>query len=268
LYDLCLIQIIPVNSLRPKKRLGQHYLRDENIARKIVNSLLAAGTNQIIEIGPGYGVLTKYLFAKMEYSVLAIEIDQDNVEFLRNEFPGREDQIINCDFLKYDLWGFDHPVALIGNFPYNISSQIFFRILENRSRISEVVCMVQKEVADRLSAGPGTKTYGILSVLLQAYYRIEYLFKVTPKVFFPQPKVYSAVIRLTRNSVSRLECDEILFFRIVKACFNQRRKTIKNSIRKISAESLPPNDLMLKRPEQLNVQQFVELTQIIQRLSE
>ncbi len=267
MYDLCLIQIIPVNGQRPKKSLGQHYLRDENIARKIINSLLAERTNQIIEIGPGHGVLTKYLFAKMENAVLAIEIDHNNVEFLRNEFPGREDQIINHDFLKYDLSGFDRPVALIGNFPYNISSQIFFRILENRNRISEVVCMVQKEVADRLSAGPGTKTYGILSVLLQAYYKIEYLFKVTPKVFFPPPKVYSAVIRLTRNSVSKLECDEILFFNIVKACFNQRRKTIKNSIRKITTESLPHTDLMIKRPEQLSVEQFVELTQIIQRLS-
>jgi 16S rRNA (adenine1518-N6/adenine1519-N6)-dimethyltransferase len=266
LYDLCLIQIFPVDSHRPKKSLGQHYLRDENIARKIVESLLAEGTNQIIEIGPGHGILTSYLFARNEYSVLAIEIDHNNVEFLRKEFPGREDQIVHYDFLEYDLSGFDRPVALIGNFPYNISSQIFFRVLENRNRISEVVCMIQKEVADRLSAGPGTKTYGILSVLLQAYYKIEYLFKVTPKVFFPQPKVYSAVIRLTRNSVSELECDESLFFRVVKACFNQRRKTIKNSVRKITVKSLPQIDIMLKRPEQLNVEQFVELTQIIQRL--
>jgi 16S rRNA (adenine1518-N6/adenine1519-N6)-dimethyltransferase len=250
---------------RPKKSLGQHFLRDENIARKIVDSLKAEGTDNIIEIGPGNGVLTKYLFARKEYSVLAVEIDNDKVEYLRNEFPGKEDQIIHCDFLKYDLSGFESPVALIGNLPYNISSQIFFRILENRSKISEAVCMIQKEVADRLSAGPGTKTYGILSVLLQAYYNIEYLFRVTPKVFFPQPEVFSAVIRLTRNSISKLECDEVLFFKVVKACFNQRRKTIKNSIRKITDKNLPLIDLISKRPEQLSVEQFVELTRIVQK---
>lgn len=264
MYDLCLTQISLVNSQRPKKSLGQHFLRDENVARKIVNSLKAPDTNQIIEIGPGYGILTKYLFAKKGYSVLAVEIDRDKVEFLRNEFPERENQIINHDFLSYDLSGFNRPVSLIGNFPYNISSQIFFRILENRNSINEVVCMVQKEVADRLSAGPGTKTYGILSVLLQAYYKIEYLFTVTPKVFFPRPRVNSAVIRLTRNGISKLDCDEILFFRLVKACFNQRRKTIKNSIRKITTKNLPQNEIMLKRPEQLNVEEFVKLVQIVQ----
>lgn len=253
-----------MNTHRPKKRLGQHYLRDENIARKIVSSLNAKETNKIIEIGSGRGILTKYLFGKKGYTILAVEIDYENVEFLRNEFPGREDQIIHHDFLTYDLSNFEHPVALIGNFPYNISSQIFFRILENRNKISEVVCMVQKEVAERISAGPGTKTYGILSVLLQAYFRIEYLFKVTPKVFFPQPNVNSAVIRLTRNGIVKLDCDENLFFRIVKTCFNQRRKTIKNSIRKITGNNILQSDLSMKRPEQLNVNQFVQLTQIIQ----
>ena len=249
---------------RPKKSLGQHYLRDENIARKIVASLNTKNVNEIIEIGPGQGILTKYLFGNEGCSVLAIEIDYENVVFLRNKFPGKEEKIIHHDFLTYDLSYFKKPISIIGNFPYNISSQILFRVLENRNKISEVVCMVQKEVAERISAVPGTKTYGILSVLLQAYYRIEFLFKVTPKVFFPQPKVNSAVIRLTRNSISKLDCDESLFFQIVKACFNQRRKTIKNSIRKITENKLLQSDLLLKRPEQLNVEQFVSLTKIVE----
>lgn len=253
-----------MNTHRPKKKLGQHYLRDENIARKIVNSLNAKETNEIIEIGPGQGILTKYLFEKEEYTILAVEVDNENIEFLRKKFPGREDQIIHQDFLTYDFSSFNHPVAIIGNLPYNISSQIFFRVLENRNKISEIVCMVQKEVADRISAGPGTKTYGILSVFLQAYFRIEYLFKVTPKVFFPQPKVNSAVIRLTRNSISKLDCDENLFFQVVKTCFNQRRKTIKNSIRKITGNKILQSDLILKRPEELSIYQFIELTRIVQ----
>lgn len=257
-------KIFPVNTHRPKKRLGQNYLRDENIARKIVSSLNEKEIHYIIEIGPGHGILTKYLFGKEGCEIWAVEVDYENVEYLKNEFPERKDQIIHHDFLTYDLSGFNNPVSIIGNFPYNISSQIFFRILENRNKIGEVVCMVQKEVADRISAGPGTKTYGILSVLLQAYFRIEYLFKVTPKVFFPQPKVNSAVIRLTRNSTFRLECDENLFFQVVKTCFNQRRKIIKNSIRKIVTDEVQQNDLMQKRPEQLDVRQFVELTNIIQ----
>lgn len=248
----------------PKKSLGQHFLRDENIARKIVGSLKAEGAGYIIEIGPGNGVLTKYLFNRKEPPVIAVEIDNEKVKFLRNEFQSKETQVIHCDFLKYDLSAFTSPVALIGNLPYNISSQIFFRILENRSIVNEIVCMIQKEVAERISAGPGTKTYGILSVLLQAFYNIEYLFRVTPEVFFPQPKVYSAVIRLTRNNIKELDCDERLFFSIVKACFNQRRKTIRNSIKKITNKPLPASDLLSKRPEQLNVEQFVELTRIVQ----
>jgi 16S rRNA (adenine1518-N6/adenine1519-N6)-dimethyltransferase len=256
-----------VESHRPKKSLGQHFLQDENIARKIVSSLKAEGARHIIEIGPGNGVLTKYIFAWKEPPAIAVEIDREKVGFLRNEFEGKEDQIIHSDFLNFDLSGFSRPVAIIGNFPFNISSQIFFRILENRNIITEVVCMIQKEVAERLSVGPGTKTYGILSVLLQAYYNIEYLFRVTPEVFFPRPKVHSAVIRLTRNKTEKLDCDERLFFNIVKACFNQRRKTIKNSIRKITDKSLPSSDLLLKRPEQLNVEKFVELTKMIQSLT-
>lgn len=250
---------------RPKKRLGQHYLRDENIARKIVRSLNLSEAHEIIEVGPGQGILTKYLFSLKGYKVLAVEVDYESVSYLRNKFPGKEDQIIHHDFLTWSMPDFEYPFAIIGNFPYNISSQIFFRILENRNIIGEVVCMVQKEVAERISAGPGSKTYGILSVFLQAYFRTEYLFKVSPKVFYPQPSVDSAVIRLSRNGVLKLDCDEDLFFQIVKACFNQRRKTIKNSIRKISGDIVFENNLMLKRPEQLSADQFIELTQIIQK---
>jgi len=253
-----------VDNSRPKKSLGQHFLRDENIARKIVGFLNSEKAGYIIEIGPGNGVLTKYIFARKEVPSVAVEIDPGRVEFLRNEFPGMEGQIIHGDFLKFDLSAFKSPVAVIGNFPYNISSQIFFRILENRNIITEVVCMIQKEVAERLSAGPGKKTYGILSVLLQAYYNIEYLFSVTPEVFYPKPKVHSAVIRLKRNKINELDCDENLFFRIVKACFNQRRKTIRNSMKKITDSLVATSDLLSKRPEQLNVEQFVELTRLIQ----
>jgi 16S rRNA (adenine1518-N6/adenine1519-N6)-dimethyltransferase len=252
-----------VESNWPKKSLGQHFLQDENIARKIVSSLKAEAAGCIIEVGPGNGVLTKYLIDRKEPPVIAVEIDNEKVGFLRNEFRENEDQIIHSDFLKLDLTAFTCPIAIIGNLPYNISSQIFFRILEYRNIVTEIVCMIQKEVAERLSAGPGTKTYGILSVLLQAFYNIEYLFRVTPEVFYPRPRVFSAVIRLVRNEVTELDCDERLFFRIVKACFNQRRKTIRNSIKKITARQLPESDLLSKRPEQLNVEQFAELTRMV-----
>lgn len=250
--------------IHPKKSLGQHFLQDENIARKMVASLRGEGVREVIEIGAGKGILTKYLFKEKQYSVSAIEIDKNNVEFLRSAFPDDNDQIIHQDILQYELKPAKNKYAVIGNFPYNMSSQIFFWILKNRNQISEIVCMVQKEVADRISSGPGTKSYGILSVLLQAYFEIEYLFKVSPKVFYPRPKVYSAVIRLVRNKVTRLDCDEDLFVQVVKACFNQRRKMIKNSIRKIYSGVLPEDTLMQKRPEQLDVQQFVEMTRVLQ----
>lgn len=256
-----------MESNRPKKSLGQHFLHDENIARKIISSIKADNAGYIIEVGPGNGILTKYLIVRDKPSFLAVEIDAQKVELLKKTFKDKDDRIIHGDFLKYDLSVFNSPVAIIGNFPYNISSQIFFRILENRNIVSEIVCMIQKEVAERLSAGPGTKTYGILSVLLQAYYDIDFLFKVTPGVFFPIPKVHSAVIRLTRNNISMLDCDERLFFNIVKTCFNQRRKTIRNSIKKITEKPLPAADLLSKRPEQLNVKQFEELTRLIQRIT-
>jgi len=250
--------------IQPKKSLGQHFLQDENIACKIVASLRGEGAREVIEIGAGKGILTKYLFKEKRYSVSAIEIDKNNVEFLRSSFPDHKDHIVHQDILQYKLKPGKNTYAIIGNFPFNISSQIFFWILKNRNQIKEIVCMVQKEVVDRILSGPGTKSYGILSVLLQAYFDIDYLFKVNPKVFYPRPKVYSAVIRLVRNKITRLDCDEDLFVRVVKTCFNQRRKIIKNSVRKIYSGSLPEDTLMQKRPEQLDIQQFVKLTRVLQ----
>ncbi|KPK83361.1 MAG: hypothetical protein AMS27_13115 [Bacteroides sp. SM23_62_1] len=247
-----------------RKSLGQHFLQDENIARKIVSSLELEGISQVIEIGPGRGVLTKYLFREYKLPVLAIEIDRNNVELLKTKFPEHQNHILHQDILQYNLPERDNQYAVIGNFPYNISSQIFFWVLYNRSKIKEIVCMVQKEVAERMSAVPGTKTYGILSVLLQAYYHIDVLFSVSPNVFYPKPKVYSAVIRLVRNNIVHLDCDEDLFFRVVKACFNQRRKMIRNSIRSIYQGILPDLEVMKKRPEQLGIQQFVEMTKELQ----
>ena len=248
----------------PKRSLGQHFLQDENIARKIVAALRGERIRKVIEIGAGRGILTKYLIQEKQYSVTALEIDKNNIEILKSRFPEYKDKIIHQDILKYSFHYETSQYAVIGNFPYNISSQIFFWILRNRNNVSEVVCMVQKEVAERITAGPGKKAYGILSVLLQAYYNIEFLFVVKPNVFHPKPKVYSAVIRLTRNNINQLDCDEDLFFRIVKSCFSQRRKMIKNSIRKIYQGALPDQEVMQQRPEQLEIQQFVILTKLLQ----
>jgi len=235
--------------VRPKKFLGQHFLRDENIARKIAVSL-TAGVPLVLEIGPGTGALTKYL-ADMQPALdpWFMEIDRESAAYLRETMPEIAGRIIEADFLQYNLDTFPPATArqaegdgalphfsVIGNFPYNISSQILFRVLENRHRVTEVVGMFQKEVAERIAAPPGSKTYGILSVLLQAFYSIEYLFTVSEHVFVPPPKVKSAVIRLRRNDTARLACDEELFFRLVKAAFNQRRKTLRNALRGILEE--------------------------------
>ena len=249
--------------VRPKKRLGQHFLRDENIARKIVRSLEAASSDSVLEVGPGKGVLTKYLFEKYP-GLHVLEIDREAWEYLQDAFPQQRERILLGDFLKSDLIGtLPPPLAVIGNFPYNISSQIFFRILAYRQNVQQVVCMIQKEVADRIRSPFGSRTYGILSVLLQAFYEIEYLFSVGPKVFHPPPKVQSAVLRLRRNPLEHLACNEELFFRVVKTAFNQRRKTLRNSLKasfKIPDPGLPVFDL---RPEQLPVGGFVELTALI-----
>lgn len=257
-----------MENVKAKKFLGQHFLTDEGIARRIVNSLAPvaeAARQQVLEVGPGMGVLTKYLLDDEAIDLCAIEVDRESVAFLREHFPAL--RVVEGDFLKADLNGvFNGPYALIGNFPYNISSQILFRVFDCRDTIPMVVGMFQKEVAERVAAGPGSKTYGILSVLLAAYYDIEYLFTVEQHVFNPPPKVKSAVIRLRRNNVTRLECDEKLFVKVVKAGFGQRRKTLRNALRALALplDGLPAETLAL-RAEQLSVCDFVHITQTLQK---
>lgn len=253
-------------SVRPKKQLGQHFLRDKNIARKIVDSLKNDKVDAVLEIGPGMGVLTQFLVERPT-PLYAVEIDTESVEYLHLHYPQLGDHLLSKDFLKMDLaTALPAPLAIVGNFPYNISSQIFFKVLEFRDMVPEVVGMIQKEVAERIAEKPGTKTYGILSVLLQCYYNIEYLFTVNENVFDPPPKVKSAVIRLTRNNVVDLGCNERLFVSIVKSTFNQRRKTIRNSIRAAYGGVLPEHPFLTKRPEQLSVAEFVELTKWVEGL--
>jgi 16S rRNA (adenine1518-N6/adenine1519-N6)-dimethyltransferase len=247
--------------VRPKKKLGQHFLKDKNIARKIVDSLGATVPN-VLEVGPGMGVLTRYLLERPGFNLHVIEIDAESVEYLKSHFPELTERIHSRDFLKWDAAELPDLFSIIGNFPYNISSQIFFRILTWRNRVPEVVCMVQKEVAERLSAPHGSKTYGILSVLLGAFYDIEYLFTVSEQVFIPPPKVKSAVIRLRRNPVEKLHCNEELFFRIVKAAFNKRRKMLRNSLSELELEI--PEQFAEKRPEQLSVADFIRLTKMVE----
>lgn len=252
-----------MNFVRPKKNLGQHFLTDQNIARKIVDSL-GSDVPVVLEIGPGMGVLTKYLLDRPKINLHVIEIDRDSVAWLQENFPQLKN-IWSEDFLKSDIGAkFEGNFSVIGNFPYNISSQIFFKVLELRKRIPEVVGMIQKEVAERIASKHGNKTYGILSVILQAYYDIEYLFTVSEHVFFPPPKVKSAVIRLKRNNVIELPCNEVLFVEVVKAAFNLRRKMLRNSLKAI-CENLPEK-FADKRPEQLSVNDFIELTKVIENL--
>jgi len=250
-----------MNIVRPKKNLGQHFLKDQNIARKIVDSL-GATVPDVLEIGPGMGILTHYLTERPELNVHLVEIDTESVEYLKTYYPNLAERLYSEDFLKWDASRLPDSFSIIGNFPYNISSQIFFRVLELRNRVPEVVGMVQKEVAERLTAGPGSKTYGILSVLLQAWYQTDYLFTVPSQVFVPPPKVKSAVIRLRRNEVKTLPCNEKLFFEIVKLAFNQRRKMLRNSLGGRSQNL--PEQFATKRPEQLTVADFIELTQTIE----
>lgn len=250
--------------VQPKKSLGQHFLKDQNIARKIVDSIDATGCVNVLEIGPGMGVLSKYLLEKYAGTFKLVEIDKESVDYLLQNFAIEPQNLISRDFLKIDIATlFDQEsYVIIGNFPYNISSQIFFKILENRDIVPQTVCMIQKEVAERISAPSGSKTYGILSVLLQAFYDIEYLFTVHENVFNPPPKVKSAVIRLKRNNVKELDCDEQLFFRVVKTAFNQRRKTLRNSVRSLAPAEVLGDEIFNKRPEQLNVDEFVRLTNL------
>lgn len=251
------------DEVRAKKHLGQHFLTDESIASRIADSLTGL-TTHVLEIGPGMGMLTKYLVAKSELDFHVVEIDSESVVYLHDHYP--QLHVIEGDFLRLDVTTlFQDSFAVIGNFPYNISSQILFKVYESRNQVPEVVGMFQKEVAERVAAAPGSKTYGILSVLLSAFYDIEYLFTVHEHVFNPPPKVKSAVIRLRRNGVTTLDCDEKLFTTVVKTGFNQRRKTMRNALKPLGlALDTLPDDLLLKRAEQLTVADFVLLTQRLQ----
>lgn len=246
--------------VRAKKHLGQHFLTDKNIAASIVNSLKAEGCDTVVEVGPGMGVLTQFLTLRGFRSFKVVEIDRESVEYLRKNLTGI-DEIVSGDFLKLDLDALgEGKMAVIGNFPYNISSQIFFKILGNRNKVIEVTGMVQKEVAERICSGPGSRVYGILSVLLQAWYDIDYLFTVSESVFSPPPKVKSAVLHLTRNGRTSLGCDESLFLAVVKRCFNQRRKMIRNPVRSMVRSGAGDHPFLTLRPEQLSVDQFIDLT--------
>lgn len=245
--------------VKPKKSLGQHFLTDQNIARKIVESLDVSDTADVLEIGPGMGILTHHLTQKPQINLTLIEIDTESVNYLKSHFGNSDIRIIHADFLHADLDSlFDGKFAVIGNFPYNISSQIFFKILENKDKATQVVGMLQKEVADRFCAVHGNKTYGILSVLLQAFYQIEYLFTVSEHVFVPPPKVKSAVIRLIRNDRKSTDCDELLFHKVVKTAFNQRRKVLRNALKPLGY--IVPEPFAGLRAEQLSVENFFELT--------
>lgn len=254
-----------MSRVQPKKNLGQHFLKDKAIAQKISASLTGEGYNSVLEIGPGMGILTDFIIQRGFADFRVIEIDNESVHYLRKNYPELK-SIITGDFLRFDIdSSFDDKLAIIGNFPYNISTQIFFKVLNHRDKVVEVCGMLQKEVAERICAKPGSRTYGILSVLLQAFYSAEYLFSVPKSVFSPPPNVWSGVIRLKRNRVMNLDCDENLFPQVVKACFNQRRKILRNSVRAaFNLKAFDYHDFHL-RPEQLSVDQFVELTNWINR---
>ena len=279
-------------AVRPKKGLGQHFLTDQTIARNIVDALKGTGDGvfDTLEIGPGMGVLTQYLLTRSDVRLKVMEIDNESVRYLLEKWPQLSPVLYEADFLKSNLSKlFSEKFSIIGNFPYNISSQIFFKVLDYKEQVPEVVCMIQKEVAERIAAPPGSKTYGILSVLLQAWYDIEYLFTVGEGAFVPPPKVKSAVIRLTRNDRITLGCDEKLFKSVVKTAFNQRRKRLRNSLKplitsivaetqlspdtstpssKRSTDEQPSSDSIPfaeARPEQLSVEEFIKLTQILQQ---
>lgn len=256
--------------VKPKKVLGQHFLKDLGIAKAIADTVDAQSEIPILEVGPGMGVLTQFLLQKKR-ELKVVEIDYESVEYLRKEFPQIEDSIIEDDFLKMHLDNvFDgRQFVLTGNYPYNISSQIFFKMLDFKDYIPCCTGMIQKEVAERIASRPGKKAYGIISVLLQAWYDIEYLFTVNENVFNPPPKVKSAVIRMKRNNVTKLDCDEQLFKKVVKTAFNQRRKTLRNSVKSLLGDrNCDTSDgIFNMRPEQLSVNDFVYLTNIIEKMT-
>ena len=249
--------------VRAKKALGQHFLTDQSVAKTIVGALAADSVvRDVLEVGPGMGVLTQYLLVRDDIDPRMVEIDTESVNYLLSHFPDIHGKVMEADYLKMDMNAvFKGPYRVIGNFPYNISSQIFFKILEDKDRVPEVVCMIQKEVADRIAEGPGSKVYGILSVLLQAWYDIEYVISVGPGAFVPPPKVKSAVIRLTRNPRTSLGCDEALFKQVVKTAFNQRRKTLRNALKPLLKDGMDTTDPIFDlRAERLGVEDFVRLT--------
>lgn len=262
---------INMEAVKAKKHLGQHFLKDLSICDRIVDQLKIDGTyNRILEIGPGMGALTKSLLKLEKIDTYVMDIDKESIQYLHENFSelSKKDRIIDADFLKTDLskiFG-DEPFAVAGNFPYNISSQILFKVLEHRNQIPEVVGMFQKEVAERVAEGPGSKTYGILSVLLQAFYDIRYCFSVDENKFIPPPKVKSGVIHLVRNEVKQLDCDEKLFTLVVKTAFNQRRKTLRNSLKSIMNGIDASDEIFNKRPEQLSVGEFIGITQLLEKI--
>lgn len=254
-----------MSTVRPKKFLGQHFLKDMDIARRIADTLDDFPSVPVVEVGPGMGVLTQFLLEKNK-DLTVVELDRDSVPYLEEHYPALHGHIIEGDFLQLDLSKiYEGQFCVIGNYPYNISSQIFFKVLDYKNVIPCCSGMLQKEVAERIAAGPGSKTYGILSVLLQAWYDIEYLFTVSEKVFDPPPRVKSAVVKLVRNDRQQLSCDERLFKTVVKTSFNQRRKTLRNSIKPLLGKDCEAykDPIFDKRPEQLSVAQFEELTNIV-----
>jgi len=255
-----------MQSVKAKKHLGQHFLNDESIAKNIVEALLKTdSTKPVIEIGPGMGVLTKYLVSE-KVNFKALDVDEESIAYLKENYPQSAEKFLFADFLaSQPKQLFNEKFNVIGNFPYNISSQIMFKVLEHKNDIEVVVGMFQKEVAERIAEQPGSKTYGILSVLLQAYYDIEYLFTVHENVFTPPPKVKSAVIRLRRNNTQKLNCNEELFVKVVKACFNQRRKMIRNSVQSLLKNKTLQHPLFTQRPEQLSVKEFEDLTNFVEQ---
>lgn len=256
-----------INSVKPKKSLGQHFLKDLDIAQRIAETVDEYKGTPILEIGPGMGVLTQFLL-QSGHDLTVVELDWDSVAYLNENFPQLKNRVIEQDFLKLDLSTlFPKQFCVIGNYPYNISSQIFFKVLDYKDHIPCCSGMIQKEVAERMAGSPGNKTYGILSVLMQAWYDIEYLFTVPEHVFNPPPKVKSAVIRMTRNKTMNLDCNEKLFKTVVKTGFNQRRKTLRNSLKSLLRQDTQITSLPIfdKRPEQLSVAQFIELTNLIEK---
>ncbi|AMD85386.1 dimethyladenosine transferase [Capnocytophaga haemolytica] len=252
-----------MTEVRAKKHLGQHFLTDLNIAKKIADTLSLVGYRKVVEIGAGMGVLTQFLLEK-NTEVHVIEIDKESVAYLNEHYPTLQGSILAEDFLKYDIAGYmGEPFAIIGNFPYNISTQIVFKLLELREIVPEFSGMFQKEVAERICEKAGSKTYGILSVLVQAFYEAEYLFTVSEHVFNPPPKVKSGVLRLRRKANYHLDCDEKLFFTVVKTAFNQRRKTLRNSLKSLLTEEIKQNPIFDKRPEQLSWEEFMLITKEI-----